>query len=197
MPSNVHYIKGVVICHGKSELCMTRYISTNLHLRIKPYARDKGESSIQITALDSVLKHAPFNNINSFLKEYDVETVGKGKRKTLKDFRLFIIMDTDDCSDKQKCAYISKEIFLGHWLYDYIVPIYDIPNLESVLSKAKVLTKKISNSEKGTYYQTIFPINSKPLSDDTLTEVKTLKRKIQPVKETNLTEFIDYCISIL
>lgn len=55
-PTRCNYVKGVVICHGKSELLMTRHITSNLHLNVKPYARDKGSNSIQITSLMTVLK---------------------------------------------------------------------------------------------------------------------------------------------
>ena len=47
-------------------------------------------------------------------------------------------MDTDDCSEDEKRKFINKEMFKGHWAYDYIVPIYNIPELETVLTEAKV-----------------------------------------------------------
>lgn len=199
MPSNerLYYTNGIVICHGKTEWCLARHISSKLHLRIKTYARDNGEHSIQITALNSVLNHYPFNSMNNLVNEYDVDTIGRGTSRTLKNFRLFIVMDTDDCTEEQKCAFISKEMFKSHWLYDYIVPIFNSPKIEDVFTKAKVISRTIKNSEKGTYYQKIFPINSKPFSDDTLLEVRTLKEKLQSVKSTNLSEFIDYCLSLL
>ena len=199
MPCNerLYYTNGVVICHGKTELCLTRHISSKLHLRIKTYARDNGEHSIQITALDSILNRYPFNNINNLTKEYDVESCGKGASKMLRNFRLFIIMDTDDCTDEQRRSFISKDMFKSHWLYDYIVPIYNSPKIENIFTKAKITSRSVKNSEKGTFYQKIFPINSKPLSDDSLLEVETLKDKLKSVKETNLNEFLDYCLSLL
>ena len=43
----------------------------------------------------------------------------------------------------------------------------------------------------------VFPINPKPLSNDTLQEVKTLRQKIEKSRKTNLNTFIDYCLGLL
>ena len=197
MPSKVNHIKGVVVCHGKSEVCLVRYIYTNLHLPIKPYAKNNGKNSIQITSLKTLLSTPPFNTINQFLSEYEIKTAGKGKNQVLCDFRLFLIMDTDDCTEQQRDDYINKELFKGHWLYDYIVPIYNINNLEEVMVQSGIMSKKIKSGDKGEYYEKIFPINPKPLSDDTVQEVNTLKEKVKSVKNTNIEYFIDYCLSLL
>ena len=197
MSLNINYTKGVVICHGKSEICLSKYISSNLHLSIKPYSNNHGKNSIQITSLKTILNSYPFKNINTLLKEYDIETSGKGPHRVLQNFKLFIIMDTDDCSEQQREEYISKELFKGYWLYEYIVPIYNINKLEEVLQQSGIMTKKIRTNEKGEYYEKIFPINSKPLSNDTLNEVNTFRSKIEKVTTTNLECFIDYCLSLL
>ena len=191
------YTNGIVICHGKSEWHMSRYISTNLHLRIKTVAKDKGKYSIQITSLANVLNSKPFNKQSLFVSEYAVEETGTGKNKKLADFKLFIIMDTDDCTPQQKKDYLSKKMFEGHWLYEYIVPIANSPCLEDVLVETGVLSKKIRDNEKGKCYSTIFPINSKQLSDDTMAEVLTLKDRVEKCKNSNLVEYIDYCLSLL
>ena len=159
----INYINGVVICHGRSEWQMTRFISSNLHLRIKPYAKDNGAHSIQITSLMSILNSKPFNRQSSFITEYPAEEIGKGKNRKLVNFKLFIIMDTDDCTEQQKEDFLSKKMFQEHWLHDYIVPIANIPSLEDVLVESGIMAKKIHNDEKGDYYARIFPINKKPL----------------------------------
>lgn len=41
--------------------------------------------------------------------------------------------------------------FRGHPLQEYIVPIYNITNLEEVMIKAGIMIKRISDSENGTY----------------------------------------------
>lgn len=191
------YTNGVVICHGKSEWHISRYISTNLHLSIKTVAKDKGKYSIQITSLANMLNSKPFNKQSLFVSEYAVEEVGKGRNKKLSNFKLFIIMDTDDCTEQQKKDYLSKRMFEGHWLYEYIVPIANSPCLEDVLVETGILSKKIRDDDKGKCYSSIFPINKKPLSDDTMTEVKTLKERVKRSKNSNLVEYIDYCLSLL
>ena len=130
--------------------------------------------------------------LEAFAKEYSVEY--DKKEKKLKNFKLFIIMDTDDCDQSTKEKYISGELFRGHALQEYIVPIYNIKNFEDVMIKAGIMVKRIPATEKGHYYSKIFPINVHPLNCDTINQVKTFAHRIKGVKETNLLEFVEYCI---
>ena len=84
-------------------------------------------------------------------------------------------------------------MFRGHPLQEYIVPIYNITNLEDVMIKAGIMIKRISDSEKGTYYSKIFPINTEPVSNDTLKQIRLFASKIKGVKQTNMLEFVEYC----
>lgn len=194
--ARVNYVKGVVICHGKSELQLARYATTNLHLNLPSHSRDNGKTSIQITSLMDVLNSSDFKNIDSFLDNYVVESVGKGRKKRLLNFWLYIIMDTDDCTERQRQEFISKKMFTGHWAEEYIIPIYDTPSLEKVMKDCGILTRKISSGEKGEYYTKIFPVNSKPLSYDTKKDVETLADKVRLCHSTNLELFLDYCLSL-
>ena len=51
-----NYTMCAVIVHGKSELQMVRYITSNLRLPVKIIARNRGKSSIQINGLLGFLK---------------------------------------------------------------------------------------------------------------------------------------------
>lgn len=195
--TKINYLKGLAICHGKSEVCMVKYIGTNLHLNVRQFSKNNGRNSIQITGLMTILNSYPFDSIRSLSKEYTVEVSGKGANRKINGFKLFIIMDTDDCTSEQKRDFVSKQMFKGHWLFDYIVPVYNNPKLEDVLVQSGVITKKIKDSEKGTFYEKIFPINKKPFSDDTLLEVTSFKQKIQNNKNTNMELFVDYCLELL
>ena len=193
MPSNsLNYTKAAVIVHGKSEFHLVRYIYTNLHLSVKIIAENKGRSGIQINGLKDYLNKKPFRSLSAFAEEYSVEY--DRKRKKLNNFKLFIIMDTDDCSDKMKEEYITKSLFKNHPLEKYIVPIYNISNLEDVMIKAGIMVERISNSEKGNYYSKVFPINTDPVSLDTVKQIQLFANKIKNVKETNMLEFVNYCM---
>lgn len=134
----LNYTKCGVICHGLSEIQIVKYIKSNLHLKLEILSKDNGHSSIQITSLLKYLNNKSFLNLKEFSEKYDIEY----KKKILVDFKLFIIMDTDDCMEEQKKAFLNKEMFKSHPLYNYIVPISNIPNLESVLVKSKIMVKK-------------------------------------------------------
>lgn len=192
MPTNtLNYTKCAVIVHGKSEFTLVKYIYTNLHLPVKIISKDKGRGSIQINGLLEFLNKKQFKTLKNFANEFAVEY--DRKSKSLKNFKLFIIMDTDDCDEINRGRYISGEMFQNHPLKDYIVPIFNQSNLEDVMLKSGIMIKRIPDSEKGTYYSKIFPINTNPLSVDTLNQVRFFAKKIRGVKETNMLEFIEYC----
>ncbi len=187
----LRYTRCVVIVHGKSELHLIKFIYTNLHLPVKIISENKGRGCIQINGLKDYLSKKTFESLSVFAKEYLIEYDKKTRK--LKNFKLFIVMDTDDCSEESKKEYVSGEMFRGHPLQEYIVPIYNITNLEDVMIKAGILTKRIPDSKKGTYYSKIFPINTEPVSSDTLKQIRTFASRIKNAKQTNMLEFIEYC----
>ena len=187
------YKKAAVIVHGKSERFLASYIYTNLHLPVRIIDSNKGKSSIQINGLQKILSSNPYNSLKTFAEAYSVEY----DKKILKSFKLFIIMDTDDCSDQAREDYISGKMFESSCLKEYIVPIYNSPNLEEVMMKAGIMTKKIPDAQKGSYYSKVFPINQDPFSNDTLEQIHILSKKLQEVKETNLLEYVNYCLSLI
>lgn len=193
MPQNtLNFTKCAVIVHGKSEFALVKYIYTNLHLPVKIIAKDKGRGSIQINGLLDYLNKKQFRTLKGFADEYSVEY--DKKTKSLINFKLFIIMDTDDCDEDTKVKFISGDMFKGHPLKEYIVPVYNIANLEDVMIKARIMVKKIPDAQKGSYYAKIFPINTEPLSIDTVNQVRTFAEKIKGIKETNMLTFIEYCL---
>ena len=102
-------------------------------------------------------------------------------------------MDTDDCDEIAKSKYISGELFEEHPLKEYIVPVYNISNLEDVMIRAGIMVKRIPDAQKGSYYTKIFPINTGPLSVDTVNQVRIFAKKIEGIKETNMLAFVEYC----
>ena len=185
MKHRVNYLKIIVIVHGKSELCLVRYIKSNLKIKMEIISSKNGKNPIQITSLKNILNNLDFKSSKNFLKKfYDIEHI----KDKLLNFKLFIIMDTDDCPNKKKDSYLTKKMFKDHWLSKYIIPIYNINNLEDVMSKCNI---KITRKKD---YITIFPINRNELD---IEQIKNFSIKIKQFKQyTNLNEFIDYCIKI-
>lgn len=103
-------------------------------------------------------------------------------------------MDTDDCSELEKNNYINKTMFKGLVLEEYIIPIYNINNLEDVLFKAAIIKEKIKDDDKIEQYSKIFKINSDNISFNTCDIIESLKNKLEPIKNTNIDVFLKYCI---
>ena len=189
---NLNYCKAIVIVHGKSEYLMVQHIKSSLHLPIEIVGKKKGTNSIQITSLMNVLNNSIFKTQKSLLRNYDIE-VNKNK---LKNFKIFTIMDTDDCNEDKQKRYINREMFKSHELYDYIFPIYNVRTLEDVMKKSKIHYEKIKTKDKTDTYIKIFPQDSKKIVEkDDVEQLQEMCEKLKKVDNTNLEELIEYCIN--
>ena len=155
--------------------------------------KEKGQKSIQINRLQNLFnKDKRLSAYNDFITYFsDVEIEGK-KNKIASYFKIFVIMDTDDCSDEQRKKYISKELFKGHWAYDYIVPIFNSPDLENTMVKAGIKFEKKGDERKKEYIK-IFPTDKKYMKNESV-ELSSFAKNLSIIKETNMEYFINYCI---
>lgn len=159
----------------KSEKQICQYIKNKLRLKIEIFSDKNGEKAIQITSLKYTLNNTIFKSYKTFARTFlDIETKEDGKT-FIDDFKIFIIMDTDDCTEEQKEAFINKEMFKNHWAYNYIVPIYNIPELETVLERANIPFTKTGNKRKKEYIK-LFPTDSKYEKNDQI-QIKELLDK--------------------
>lgn len=189
---HLNYTKAVVIVHGKSEKQICQHIKNKLRLKMEIFSDKNGEKAIQITSLKNTLNNKIFKSYRTFIKEFEDIELSKNRKAIADYFKIFIIMDTDDCTETQKREFINKEMFKGHWAYDYIVPIYNIPELESVLDEAGVPFKKTGNKRKKEYIK-LFPTDSKYEKNDQI-QIKELVEKLKKQKNTNLNEFLEFCL---
>lgn len=175
----------MTIVHGQSEYRICCSIKSNLKIKHEIISRDKGKTSIQIDGLKDLLnKDKRFRSFKDFINYFpDIEN----KKGKLLNFKLFIIMDVDDCSDDTKNRFLIKELFSKHWLYDYIIPIYNDPNLEKTMELAKIPIIK-----KKDYIQ-IFPTNHGDLD---VGKAKEFYEKLKNCKCTNLDEYVKYCLDV-
>lgn len=145
--------KALIIYHGKSEEIFASNLKSNLRLPLCIYKAKKGKS-IQITSLMQILNGRDFQKIR--FKEETCKYV-KLTKTGLKEFKVFIIMDTDDCTHKQRKAFENKTMFKDHWLKPYIHPVINTPNLDEVLMN---LGYPIDPKRKVNSYQKAFPGNN-------------------------------------
>lgn len=196
------YTRAVVIVHGKSELQIVEHIKSNLRISILPFSEKNGERSIQINSLKNVLGNTIFKDIDSFIAKYSkVEVSGRGKRRRLENFKIFIIMDTDDCSDLESENFINKNMFKNHWAREYIHPIYNKTNLEDVLKRCNIKynkepISKIKDKDLKKFYVKIFPTDRSYNGNDDIQQLTEFKNNLKSSKNTNMEEFIEYCIGI-
>ncbi len=190
------YLKFIVIVHGKSEKQICDYIKSNLRIKMEIISEKKGEKSIQINSLKHILQDKRFSSLDNFSNFFDDAEIirEKTKKKLSSNFRIFIIMDTDDCTEEQKKNFISKQMFKTHWAYEYIVPIFNTPDLEAVMVKAGIKFEKKGIKRKKEYIK-IFPTDKKYSNRESI-ELKSFAEHLSKVQETNLHEFIKYCLMV-
>lgn len=99
-------------------------------------------------------------------------------------------MDLDDCEVQKAKEFKDKTMFIGHPLYDYIVPIYNDPNLEGTMEDIGI---SINPREKVKGYFRIFPTNKGDLDINMAIEYAN---KLKECKNSNLYLYFEYCISI-
>lgn len=188
----LNYTKAIVIVHGKSEKQICHHVKSKLRLKMEIVSNNNGESSIQITSVKQILNNTIFKSYSSFIKEYEDVKLSSNNKSLDEDFKIFIILDTDDCTENQKSTFINKEMFKSHWAYDHIVPIYDSPNLEEVLKKANVPFTKTGDKRKKEYVK-LFPTDPKYEKSDEI-QIQELCDNLKKQTNTNLNEFLDFCL---
>lgn len=195
--NNKNYTKALIIVHGKSEKQICDYIIQNLRLKIEIKSDKKGEKSIQINSIMNILNSTEHKNLNAFYKTYsDLNIVGKGRKREIVDFKIFIIMDLDDCIEENKRRFLDKSMFKDHWAYKYIVPIYNDKNLEEALIECGVKYKKVHPEDMKKKYIKIFPTSNRDIQNTAdRIEVNDFVDMIKSSKKTNLSELIEYCIN--
>lgn len=190
----LNYLKAVVIVHGKSELQMCEFIKNNLRIKMGFISNNKRKSSIQISGLLKRLNGKDIKGFNSFRKKYEDDIEIIDKKLLSNNFKIFTIMDTDDCSDEQRNNYKNKTMFKKHWAYDYICPIYNDSNLEEVLIKSDMKYKSKDSKEMKKEYIEIFPTDEKYIKSDTI-QIEEFYQKLLKVKNiSNMHEFIKFCL---
>lgn len=185
-----NYLSAIVIVHGESENIIAKHIQSSLRLNMHIH---KGTTSIQINGL--------LKELNSHFK--DIHQLEQNRQYSLdiedgiiKNFKIFTLMDTDDCTEETKNKYINGSLFSKYALKDYVVPIYSDPDLEHALFQSELIPKIYNDSEKVKEYGKLFPVSSVPIGQAQMPmdNMKKTFSQLEGNKKTNLELFIKYCI---
>ncbi len=179
----MNYCQTFVICHGESEKVIAKYIRNDLRVPMIIYPQAK--RSVQVTSIMSVLDGAELKTPKSFKRKFDKIEFKKDRPV---DLKVFIILDLDDCTPEQAKAFKNKYMFKSHWLYEYIVPIFNSPDMDKIFEK---IGYKVDVNDKVKSYELIFPVNRKGIPGVDLEE--KLKR-LSNIKDTNIDEFFKHCL---
>ena len=174
----IQQTKVITIVHGQSEYVLCSHVKSNLRIKHEIIYRDKGKTSIQVNGLvDLLSRDRRLKSRNSLKREFpDID---------LENFKLFIIMDVDDCNSVTKEKFKNKELFKDFWLYPHIVPIYNEPKLEKTMEDIGIT---IQHKKE---YITIFPTSHGDLDLDI---AKDFYEKLKTSRHSNLHEYVKFCV---
>lgn len=134
MNKTIKYLPCSVICHGECELILVKQVQGKRRRNLNPLARDNGKSSILINTINHYLeKHFP--DKRTYIKTYrDLLFIDKDTG-SIKNHKIFTIMDKDDAPDELFESYMDKSLFNNYWWgkENLIEPIYFNPNMDVVL----------------------------------------------------------------
>lgn len=159
-------------------------IKSNLKLRFDIDAKKNGNQSIQITSLNDFLNNRDLSTLTEFKKKLHLNV----KNREILNFKVFIIMDFDEkeYTEEIKNNYLNKSMFKNHFLYDYIVPIYNYKNFDEIMIDAGY---DIDTSKKASSYRKIFPGKNGDFNE--FLEIKRNISKVSSTK-TNIMVLLDY-----
>lgn len=188
----ISLIKILPVAHGASELILCESIKSNLRLPMQIEAEQKGRSSIQVYGLKKRLSSGNFSSTKSIF-DFCNGRVEIKKSKIVSPFKIFPIMDLDDCSTEIAEMYKNGCMFDGLQLKEYIVPIYNSPNLDDVIKR---LGFDFDPEHKRKSYEKVFPGISGDIN--AAVELYEMFRK-ENVKNgnTNMHIFIEACLETM
>ena len=130
----------------------------------------------------NVLNSRDFKSLTNFRRKYTLY-IKKGK---IKNFIVFIIMDFDEqeYTPEIKNNYLNKSMFKGHFLYDYIVPIYNDLNFDDVM-RSVGFSIDVKNKVKS--YNKIFPGENGDYE-----QFKVIKERLSQTKKSNISILFEY-----
>lgn len=185
------YIRALVIVAGKSELKICQYIKKNLRLKIKIV----NNSNSSITEF---LNNNDNKTFEEFIKAYIVNDYNDGDLNVISGFKIFILSDLnvfDNEVDKQR--FLNKELFTGHWAYEYITPIYFKGSMKEIVSECGIDYRVKCSGKIEREYIEIFPIKDKfNFEISGRDEISIINKGLFENKKTNLNILLDYCLDL-
>ena len=178
-------LRAIVICAGKSEVDVFTNIKRPLKITIEVVSDKNGRKGYQIESLGNILENVHFKSKKNFLNEYSNIEI---RNKNIVNFKIFTIMDCDDCDESVITKYKVGELFRKYWFSDLIVPIYNVRNLEDIMQKAGF----IEEAKEKKYSKVML---WKPDSSE-VDQILNFEEKLKQNPDTNMEEVVRYCLML-
>ena len=165
----------IVICHGKSEVILARWLQKETHVVLNIDSRNEGRNSIMINSLVEYMKLNGYYDSSKLKRRFP--NIEYKNRKGFKDLRIFIVMDVDT-DDSLVHDYETRLMFRDCPLGDCIVPILNRKEMDTVF---RSIGFNIDDNNKPESYREA--LNS--------TDVDSLLASLKVCDKTNLDTMIE------
>lgn len=122
----------IVICHGKSEVILARWLQNEVRVPLNIDSRNEGKNSVMINSLKEFMKESGYYDSSRLKKRFP--NIEYRNRKGFKDLRVFTVMDVDNDVSLVN-GYVTKVMFNDCPLKDCITPILNRKDMDSVFRK--------------------------------------------------------------
>ncbi len=122
----------LIICHGKTEIILSRWLYRQTGARINIDSRNDGKNAIMLNNLIDFMKENGYYSVPKLKKRF--RTIEYQHRVGVEDLVIFIVMDVD-VDKKLVNDFLTKKMFKGCPLYDCIIPILNDRNLDEVMGR--------------------------------------------------------------
>lgn len=119
----------IVICHGKSEIVLAKWIQNKTRVVLNIDSRNDGKNSVMINSLLEFMREGGYYDNSKLKRRYP--NIEYKNRKGFKDLRIFIVMDVDN-DESMVDMFMTKAMFKDCPLKDCIVPILNRKEMDGV-----------------------------------------------------------------
>ncbi|MDR0523596.1 MAG: hypothetical protein LBG62_04170 [Candidatus Methanoplasma sp.] len=147
-------------------------------------SKNGGRKAVQINSLREYFNTGVFESHYRFKREFPRCEFSRGRVLNLK---IYPVMDTDDCDRETLEMYKSRKLFQDSPFADHIVPIYNTPNLDSVLIASGY---NIDTGKKCESYEDAFPVRSR--NRDSFN--KLVRSIPEDGRITNIHVLLEHCL---
>jgi len=171
----------LTIDHGRCEDILVGWVRVRLNMGIEYYSKNKGREAIRIENLPSLFGSRWLSSEPELHRKYPDLEYSVKERPMMPKLKIFPIMDTERDLAHSDRSYMTGNMFAKSCFSDRVVPIYNIPDLDTIFREAGI--GKVTSDKPSSYSDILDGY-----------DVIEIYEMVKGREDTNLSEFLKYCL---